>query len=207
MLKNAFFFITLLYSFSAPAGTCYSDDQVVVIGDSTAYGMVNFAMEKQFRGNRSSIPSGWKSFSYPSFTRHPVYGGASSKYVSQKAAFFDFRFAKNAIISVGYNDLSIDANKDGKETIKSILKIVELLRSHEVPRIKIIVPFTSSKRQTNKKFINETKLLTSIRKSLDKLVGKNSDVVIIYHDGDKDRDGLHLTVKGYKTLYKRATEC
>lgn len=199
--------LLLALTSSTLAGECYSDDQVVVLGDSTAVGMVGYAMESTFRGKYIEIPSGWRGFKYPSYSRHPVYGGASSKYVLQQARTFDFRFANVAIISVGYNDLSIDRDKDGKETVENILGMVKLLRKHEVPRIKIVMPFTSSKRQAKTKFINETKLLLAIRKGLKELANENSEATIIFHDRDRARDGLHLSVKGYKTLYKRATEC
>lgn len=200
-------FLILLLPTQALSGTCYSDSDVVVIGDSTAYGMVRFAMDSQTRGKFISIPSGWKSFKYPSYSRHPVFGGASSKYVLNASRSFDFRFAKNAIISVGYNDLSIDRDKDGKETVDNIVEIVKLLRLHGVPRIKIIMPFTNSRRQAKKRFKNEANLLSSIRTRLKTLSQRDSSLTIIYHDKQRAQDGLHLSVKGYKELYKRATEC
>lgn len=206
-MGKLFLILTLLLPLQALSGVCYSDTDVVVIGDSTAFGMVRFAMDSQTRGGFKSIPSGWRGFKYPNFSRHLVFGGASSKYVLKSSKSFDFRFAKNAIISMGYNDLSIDRNRDGKETVDNIYEIVKLLRKAGVPRIKIVMPFTDSRRQAMNKFKNETQLLASIRKGLKDLSEKNPDLKLIYHDKHRDRDGLHLTVKGYKTLYRKATEC
>lgn len=206
-MGRLFFILTLLLPLQVFSGTCYSDSDVVVIGDSTALGMVSYAMESQARGSFKLIPSGWRDFKYPSYSRHLVFGGASSRHVLKQSRLFDFRFAKNAIISMGYNDLSIDRNRDGKETVDNIREIVKLLRNHDVPRIKIVMPFTNSRRQAKNKFKNETDLLASIRKRLKSFSEKNPDLTIIYHDKHRSRDGLHLTVKGYKTLYKRATEC